>query len=97
MLEKAIESWVYGMTLEEREKTVNILFTLFEETGFENISEFGSEQFRGIPELLRAYGEMSAEEQHMLREVIMRMFKSGASSLSEELQEKLAAYRKGIW
>ena len=97
MLEKAIESWVYGMTLEEREKTVNILFTLFEETGFENISEFGSEQFRGIPELLRAYGEMSAEEQHMLREVIKRMFKSGASSLSEELQEKLAAYRKGIW
>ena len=93
MLKKTIETWVYGMSLEERRETVDLIFTLLEDAGMENISEFSSEQFLGIPELLHAYGELTAGEKHMLHETIGGLVKSGASSITKELQERIKMLR----
>lgn len=89
MLKNTIETWIYSMTPGERRETVDIIFTLLEDTGVENVSEFSKEQFLGIPELLRAYGELTGGEKHMLHESISGLLRSGASSLSRELQERI--------
>ena len=89
MLKNTIETWVYGMSLEERREIVDLIFTLLQDAGMENVSEFSTEQFLGIPELLRAYVELDAQDKHMLHETIGGLFKSGASSLSKELQERI--------
>lgn len=93
MLKKTIESWVYGMSPEERRETVDVIFTLLEDAGMENVSEFSTEQFLGIPELLHAYGDLSGEEKHMLHETIGGLVRSGASSLTKELQERIKMLR----
>ena len=93
-LKKVIESWVYGMSLEERRETVDIIFTLLADTGFENVSEISSEHLKSIPDLVRAYRELSPEEKHTFHETVIRLFKSGASSISEELQERIAKQRE---
>lgn len=89
-LKKGIESWVYGMTPEERRETVDIIFTLLEETGFENVSELSAEHLRSIPDLVHAYMELSTEEKHTFHESVIRLIKSGASSITGELQERIA-------
>lgn len=89
-LKKVIESWVYGMILEERRETVDIIFTLLADTGFENVSEISAEHLKSIPDLVRAYIELSPEEKHTFRDTVIRLFKSGASSITEELQERIA-------
>ena len=89
MLKKTIETWVYGMTPEQRRETVDIIFTILEDTGFENVSEFASEHFKSIGELARAYSELSGEEKRIFHETGLRLLKSGASSIAEELQDQI--------
>jgi hypothetical protein len=82
------------MTIEERREVVDTIFTLFDETGVENLSEITTDQVRGIAELFRTYRDMNQEEKHILRETARRLFRSGAGTLSEELQGKLAALKE---
>ena len=89
-LKKGIESWVYGMTPEERRETVDIIFTLLEETGFENVSDLSAEHLKSIPDLIHAYIDLSTEEKHTFHETVIRLIKSGASSITGELQEMIA-------
>lgn len=89
LMKRAIEAWVYGMTPEERRDAVDSVFTLLEDTGMENVSEIAAEQFRSIPELLRAYKNLDASEKHKLHETLGSLFKSGASFISGEIQEKI--------
>ena len=94
LMERAVENWIRGMTIEERREVVDTIFTLFDETGVENLSEITTDQVRGIAELFRTYRDMNQEEKHVLRETARRLFRSGAGTLSEELQGKLAALKE---
>ena len=89
LMKRAIEEWVYGMTLEERKDAVESVFNLLEDTGMENVSEIAAEQFRSIPELLHAYRHLDAEEKHKLHETLGSLFRSGASFISGEIQERI--------
>lgn len=94
LMERAVENWIRGMTIGERREVVDTIFTLFDETGVENLSEITTDQVRGIAELFRTYRDMNQEEKHVLRETARRLFRSGAGTLSEELQGKLAALKE---
>ena len=94
LMERAVENWIRGMTIEERREVVDTIFTLFDETGVENLSEITTDQVRGITELFRTYRDMNPEEKYVLRETARRLFRSGAGTLSEELQGKLAALKE---
>ena len=94
LMERAVENWIRGMTIEERREVVDTIFSLFDETGVENLSEITTDQVRGIAELFRTYRDMNQEEKHVLRETARRLFRSGAGTLSEELQGKLAALKE---
>jgi hypothetical protein len=94
LMERAVENWIRGMTIEERREVVDTIFTLFDETGVENLSEITTDQVRGIAELFRTYRDMNQEEKHVLRETARRLFRSGAGTLSEELQGKLAVLKE---
>lgn len=87
--ENMLESWIRGMSLAERKEFVDVVFSVLEDTGVENVSEITEDQFRVIPELLRSYREMNAEERKFLREVAGRLFLCGGKSLNEELQAGL--------
>ena len=89
LMKRAIEAWVYGMTPEERRDAVDSIFTLLEDTGMENVSEIAAEQFRSIPDLLRAYKNLDTSEKHKLHETLGSLFKSGASFISGEIQERI--------
>lgn len=89
MLKDVIESWVYGMNLKERQETVDVIFTLLEDTGFKNASDLSSEQLKSVPALIRAYTELSPEDKHAFHDTVRGLFKSGAESISEELRERL--------
>lgn len=89
LLEKAVEDWIKGMSVEERKEFVDIFFNLFEETGVENLSELTVDQLRNIPELFRTYREMDAENRKTLLQSIGKLLRSGVSSIGEELQSKL--------
>ena len=55
----------------------------------ENVSEIAAEQFRSIPDLLRAYKNLDTSEKHKLHETLGSLFKSGASFISGEIQERI--------
>jgi hypothetical protein len=89
LMKRAIEAWVYGMTPEERRDAVDSIFTLLEDTGMENVSEIAAEQFRSIPDLLRAYKNLDTSEKHKLHETLGSLLRSGASFISGEIQERI--------
>ena len=89
LMKRIIEAWVYGMNLEERKDAVDSVFNLLEDSGLENLSEIAAEQFRSIPDLLRAYRNLSQEEKQKLHETMGNLMKFGASVISGELQEKI--------
>ena len=89
LVEKTVESWIRGMPLEDRQEFVDVVFSLFSETGIENMSEITADQFRTIPELLRAYLEMGGRDKRFLHDTVGRLLKSGADSLNEELQARV--------
>lgn len=89
VLKRILESWVYGMTPEERREIVEIIFTLLGDSGFENVSEFTAEHIKSIPELLRAYRELDTEEKLIFNETAVKLLKSGADSIAEEMKSHI--------
>lgn len=89
LFEKSVEAWINGMTMEERKEFVDIVFSLFEGTGVENISELSEDQFRSVPELLRSYWGMSGEDKARLRQSIGGLIRSGINSIGDEIRPRL--------
>ena len=83
LLGKSLDAWIGGMSMEERKEFVDIVFSLLEGTGAENVSEITGDQFHSIHELVRAYRNMSGEEKNKLRQSIGRLITSGINSLGE--------------
>lgn len=94
VLVRAVESWIRGMSLEERREVVDLLFSLIEDSGYENVSEIRADQFLGIPELLRTYREMDASEKEILRNTVGNLLKSGVNSVSRELRGRIARRKR---
>ena len=87
--ENMLESWIRGMSLAERKEFVDVVFSVLEDTGVENVSEITEDQIRTIPELLRSYREMNMEDKRFLWEVAGKLLRCGGKTLNEELQAGL--------
>lgn len=83
LLGKSLDAWIDGMSMEERKEFVDIVFSLLEGTGAENVSEITGDQFHSIHELIRAYRSMNVAEKDKLRQSIGRLITSGISSIGE--------------
>jgi len=94
VLVRAVESWIREMSLEERREVVDLLFSLIEDSGYENVSEIRADQFLGIPELLRTYREMDTTEKEVLRNTVGNLLKSGVDSVSRELLGRITRRKK---
>lgn len=83
LLGKSLDAWIDGMSMEERKEFVDIVFSLLEGTGAENVSEITGDQFHSIHELIRAYRSMNVAEKDKLRQSIGRLITSGINSIGE--------------
>lgn len=92
MAKNAFESWISGMSLKERREMTEILFSLFSESGVENLSDIMMEYFRSIPELMRAYWELSGRDRHFLHDSVGKLLISGVNSLTEGIQNRLTIF-----
>lgn len=95
ILEKSLETWLEGMSVEDRKEFVDIIFSRFDESGLENLSEITMDQFRSIPELIRAYHEMNQNDKRFLRDTVGKLFASGAKCLNEEIRTMLSSQISG--
>ena len=87
--EKTLETWLRGLNLKERKEFVDIIFSILEDSGLENVSEISRSQLRVIPELVKSWFELDVKNRRVLREAIRGFLRTGATSLTEELKAKL--------
>lgn len=93
--EKALEGWISSMDMEERKEVVDSVFSIFDESGVEYISDITIDQFRSVPELVRAYQGKDPEERRFLRRSVGSLLRSGLHALTENVAENLQARRAG--
>lgn len=87
--ERTLETWLRSLDMRERKEFVDIIFSVLEDSGLENVSEISRAQLQTVPELVKTYFEMDVRNRRVLRDVIGRFLRSGATSLTEELKARL--------
>ena len=96
LMEKTLDTWINRIPLDERKIMVEALFHMIYNSGAGTFSRLAGEQVRSSLELMRAYREMSTEEQQVIRSGLNRLLKSGAETLRGELQEKASRLKASL-
>ncbi len=80
MLDKTLKNWIYGLSVEERQKFVEILFDFLESTGAKTLDELSKSKLLLVNEVTRKLGSLQPEQQQALKDVLLRLAYSGGET-----------------
>ena len=89
MLDRTLKNWIYGLSAEEREEFVNILFGTLQSTGATTLDELTANKFSMMTNISKTLSAMPVEKQQVLKDVICRFAYSSGETFADNVQEKL--------
>lgn len=91
VLDKAASDWLSSITPEEREKFVDVLFTLFGKAGIKSFRGYSKQMFLKAPEFIKAFLMLPKDQKNMFIHVVNNLFKAFAGSIfyREDPQETI--------
>ena len=89
MLDRTLKNWIYGLSAEEREEFVNILFGTLQSTGATTLDELTANKFSMMTNISKTLSAMPVEKQQVLKDVIRRFAYSSGETFADSVQEKL--------
>ena len=89
MLDRTLKNWIYGLSAEEREDFVNILFGTLQSTGATTLDELTANKFSMMTNISKTLSAMPVEKQQVLKDVICRFAYSSGETFADNVQEKL--------
>ena len=84
-----LKNWIYGLSAEEREEFVNILFGTLQSTGATTLDELTANKFSMMTNISKTLSAMPVEKQQVLNDVICRFAYSSGETFADNVQEKL--------
>lgn len=88
--DKVASDWLSSITPEEREKFVDVLFTLFGKAGIRSFRGYSKQMFLKAPEFLKAFLMLPKDQKSMFIHVVNNLFKAFAGSLFHRGEEQEA-------
>lgn len=85
-LEKTVERWLSGISMEERRQFVNSVFGMVAATGKDTVSSLQAGSLKTALEMLNSYQKMKKEEKDHIRKVLQQLFRAGAEMLGKEAE-----------
>ena len=91
VLDKAASDWLSSISPQEREKFVDVLFTLFGKAGIKSFRGYSKQMFLKAPEFIKAFLMLPKDQKNMFIHVVNNMFKAFAGSIfyKEDPQEAI--------
>ncbi len=94
--DKTLREWVRGMSLEQREKFVEGLFTVLSASGAETLTDLREESLKGAGAMIRAMADLDKDTRDALFYAIGLLLRSNVKVLVEEWQQESEAKAR-LW
>lgn len=85
-LDTTIKNWLNGLTPQEREKFVDVLFSILEATGVSNFSELSTNWFQRAKTVGEALKNLDAETKTMILKTLKLLVDAAAQTISKQLR-----------
>lgn len=89
LTDKTIRSWLHGLDAEDRRTFINAVFEILEASGETTVSGFNKSIIRNLPSLIKAFGNLSDEQQKNMQKVILKLSKSYIEESTDSLKETI--------
>ena len=86
-IEKTLERWLSGISLEERRQFVDAFFEMIEASGKETVSSFQEGRLKAFFDLLNSYQNLDSREKSRIRDIIQKLFRAGTEVLKQDISE----------
>ncbi len=78
-----INKWILNMAQEDREKFINVIFEILEETGVSNFEELASDLKKNVPIIVKKAASLDKETGRFLLDTIKLLVVDGVKSMQE--------------
>lgn len=85
-LDRTIKNWLMGLSNEDREEFVDIIFGVLESTGAKTFEELSESGIRSLSEMKNYISGLSPEKQKAVREILLKLAISGGESVKERIR-----------
>ena len=75
-IDAVVTDWLEKLSLEEREKMINIIYSIIEETNFTKLSDFEISWFDSVKKIFKSYTKVSKVNRKMLDTMLNHLFDS---------------------
>lgn len=84
--DKTISNWLIGLSRDEREEFVDVIFGILESTGARTFEELSESRIRSLGEMRGYLAALSPEKQKAVREILLKFAISGGESVKEKIR-----------
>lgn len=87
LMEKTVERWISGITMEERKQFFDTLFEIIESSGKDTVSSFHTASFKTMLDMMSSFQSLNNRDKTRMRDILQQLFRAGAEVLKQDIAE----------